>query len=143
MRADAIGMFWEDIPVKSGRRETVRVMPPIPDTGWRPPTHRPDLSRAACISIDCETYDPELLTHGPGWARGRGHIVGVSIATDDGSRRYFPIRHEVEPQDNLDPEVVLQWLATPSVTPASPRSGPTSCMILAGFATRGLPFVES
>ncbi len=123
MRFDAIGMFWEDVPVKSGKRETVRIMPPIPDTGWRPPTYLPDLSRAACISIDCETYDPDLLTHGPGWARGRGHIVGVSIGVDGGGRWYFPIRHEVEPQDNWDPEVVLQWLRHTLGNPRQPKVG--------------------
>ena len=123
MRFDAIGMFWEDVPVKSGKRETVRIMPPIPDTGWRPPTYLPDLSGAACISIDCETYDPDLLTHGPGWARGRGHIVGVSIGADGGGRWYFPIRHEVEPQDNWDPEVVLQWLRHTLGNPRQPKVG--------------------
>ena len=123
MRFDAIGMFWEDVPVKPGKRETVRIMPPIPDTGWRPPTYLPDLSRAACISIDCETYDPDLLTHGPGWARGKGHIVGVSIGADGGGRWYFPIRHEVEPQDNWDPEVVLQWLRHTLGNPRQPKVG--------------------
>lgn len=123
MRFDAIGMFWEDAPVKSGRRETARIMPPIPDTGWCPPTYLPDLSRAACISIDCETYDPDLLTHGPGWARGKGHIVGVSIGADGGGRWYFPIRHEVEPQDNWDPEVVLQWLRHTLGNPSQPKVG--------------------
>lgn len=123
MRFDAIGMFWEDIPVKSGRRETVRVMPPIPDTGWRPPSYLPDLSGAAVLSIDCETYDPELLTHGPGWARGVGHIVGVSIGTDDGGRWYFPIRHEVEPQDNWDPDAVLRWLRHTLGNPRQPKVG--------------------
>ena len=123
MRFDAIGMFWEDIPVKNGKRETTRIMPPIPETGWRPPTYLPDLSSARVLSIDCETYDPELLTRGPGWARGKGHIVGVSVGADGGGRWYFPIRHEVEPQDNWDPEMVLSWLRHTLSNPRQPKVG--------------------
>lgn len=123
MRFDSIGMFWEDIPVKSGKRETIRIMPPIPDTGWRPPKYLPDLSSARVISVDCETYDPDLLTHGPGWARGKGHIVGVSVGADGGGRWYFPIRHEVEPQDNWDPAMVLNWLRHTLGNPHQPKVG--------------------
>lgn len=123
MRFDSIGMFWEDVPVKSGKRDIARVMPPIPDTGWRPPSYLPDLSRARCISVDCETYDPDLITHGPGWARGRGHIVGVAIGADGGGRWYFPIRHEIEPEDNWDPEVVLSWLRHTLSNPKQPKVG--------------------
>lgn len=120
MRADALGMFWEDIPVKSGRNSAPRIIPPTPETGWRPPTFLPDLSAARVISVDVETWDPELAdyrddqgaTHkgkGPGWARGVGHIVGISVGADGGGRWYFPIRHTVEPEYNWDPEVVLAW----------------------------------
>lgn len=123
MRFDSIGMFWEDIPVKSGKRETIRIMPPIPDTGWRPPKYLPDLSSARVISVDCETYDPDLLTHGPGWARGKGHVVGVSVGADGGGRWYFPIRHEVEPQDNWDPAMVLNWLRHTLGNPHQPKVG--------------------
>jgi DNA polymerase-1 len=109
MRADAIGMFWEDTAVSGRGNKAVRVMPPIPDTGWRTPTFFPDLSRAPFISIDCETWDPDLLERGPGWGRGVGHIVGVSVGAP-GGRWYFPIRHEVDAHDNLDPEMVFKWL---------------------------------
>lgn len=123
MRFDSIGMFWEDTPVEKGNRTIARIMPPIPDTGWKAPTYLPDLSRAKCISIDCETYDPDLLTFGPGWARGVGHIVGVSIGADGGGRWYFPIRHEIEPEDNWDPKVVLAWLRDTLANPAQPKIG--------------------
>jgi len=53
-------MFWEDAPAAKRGEKVQRNMPPIPDTGWLPPTYFPDLSTAACISVDCETYDPEL-----------------------------------------------------------------------------------
>lgn len=122
-RHDAVGLFWEDIQVKSGKREITRIMPAIPETGWRPPATFPNLDRAKVISLDCETYDPELLTHGPGWARGKGHIVGISIGADDDGRWYFPIRHEVEPEDNLDPEKVFDWLRHTLGNKAQPKVG--------------------
>lgn len=95
-------------------------MAPIPETGWRTPPYLPDLSAARVISIDCETWDPELADYrdaegnevsgkGPGWARGKGHIVGISVGADNNGRWYFPMRHEVEPEYNMDPEVVLLW----------------------------------
>lgn len=123
MRLDAVGMFWEDIRVEGSRRAHARVMPEIPDTGWRKPDYLPDLSAARVISVDCETWDPDLVDRGPGWARGRGHIVGVSVGADGGGRWYFPIRHEVEPHDNLDPERVLAWLRHTLGNPFQPKVG--------------------
>ena len=123
-RGDEFGMFWEDAVQVSARGQKVaRVMPPIPDTGWVPPTFFPDLSRARVISIDCETKDPELLDNGPGWARGVGHIVGVSVGANGGGRWYFPMRHEVEPEQNMDPEKVLSWLRETLGNPAQPKVG--------------------
>lgn len=110
-RADALGLFWEDHPAlkaRGERVEQVRSMPPIPDTGWKAPTSFPRLEAAKMICIDCETFDPDLLTHGPGWGRGVGHIVGIAVGTDDGQRWYFPMRHTVG-EGNLPPEAVLQW----------------------------------
>lgn len=123
MRFDAIGLFWEDLPAEKGRRNIQRPMPPIPDTGWLPPSYFPDLSSAEFLSLDTETYDPELLDHGPGWARGKGHIVGVSIGAPDGSKWYFPIRHEIEPEHNLPPEQVLAWLRVTLANPKQPKIG--------------------
>lgn len=108
MRFDSIGMFWQDTPVGRSRKDIVRPMPPIPETGWRPPTDFPNLRFANVISVDTETYEPDF-DHGPGWARGKGHIVGVSIAVPEKSW-YFPIRHEVQTELNMDPEAVLAWL---------------------------------
>ena len=89
------------------RRKTP--LPPIPHTGWKAPTEFPNLSGAKVLSFDTETYDPELLEHGPGWARGKGHMVGLSVAVDPVNRWYFPMRHEVCPEENLDPQHVLAW----------------------------------
>lgn len=107
MRHDSVGFFWEDLPVKRG--QTVRQMPPIPETGWKPPTEFPNLFDAECLAIDTETYDPELLTYGPGWGRNKGHIVGISVAAPGTRGWYFPIRHEVETENNLDAGPVLSY----------------------------------
>jgi len=115
MRNDAIGLFWQDLPTQRGRGQVARVMPPIPDTGWEAPKFFPNLQAARSLTIDVETYDPELTkvdkmpARGPGWARGKGHLVGLAVGTDDGHRWYFPMRHEVEPETNLNPDHVLAW----------------------------------
>ena len=127
MRFDSIGMFWEDEPSVKGKRVVTYTRPPVPETGWRPPTHFPDLSQAVVLSVDTETYDPELNESGPGWARGVGHIVGVSVAAQDRSGNvgawYFPIRHEDEPEFNLDPAMVLEWLGKVLSNPKQPKIG--------------------
>lgn len=122
MRADAIGMFWEDVAVSGRGNKAVRAMPPIPDTGWKPPLFFPDLSSAPYLSIDTETWDPDLLEKGPGWARGVGHIVGVSVGAP-GGKWYFPMRHTVDAHDNLDPEIVLRWLRDTLANPKQPKIG--------------------
>ena len=98
-------------------------MPEIPETGWRPPRSFPDLSGAPCISLDVETWDPEMITHGPGWARGKGHLVGVSIGVPGGYKWYFPFRHEVENYHNLPVEHCLAWLRDTLGNPNQPKIG--------------------
>jgi DNA polymerase I-like protein with 3'-5' exonuclease and polymerase domains len=78
-----------------------------PESSWSIPDVFPQFSERETIAIDLETYDPHLMTCGPGWATGRGHVVGIGIATKDWSG-YFPIRHEGG--GNLDEDVVLRWL---------------------------------
>lgn len=110
-RFDNAGLFWKDETTSIRGRNMVRAMPPIPQTGWKAPTSFPRLSDAKVLSVDVETYDPDLTDgKGPGWSRGRGHIVGVSIGADSDGRWYFPVRHEVEPETNLEPERVFPWL---------------------------------
>jgi len=65
------------------------------------------LSGAKLIAIDCETYDPNLLTNGPGGVRNDGRLIGISVASDTGFRGYFPIGHAGE--GNLNRNRVLQW----------------------------------
>lgn len=122
-RFDNIGLFWEDLPASRKRGERVLgPLPAIPETGWRPPTTLPDLRRAPVMSFDVETYDPELIDAGPGWARGKGHICGISVATPN-TRIYVPMRHTVQAEMNLDPEMVLRWAACMLETPDIPKVG--------------------
>ena len=78
-----------------------------PESDWSIPSVFPQFSDTETIAVDLETYDPHLMTCGPGWATGRGHIVGIGIATDNW-KGYFPIRHDGG--GNLDENVVLRWL---------------------------------
>lgn len=98
-------------------------MPPIPETGWRPPRYYPNLAAARVLSVDLETWDPEIDDHGPGWARNKGHIVGFSVGTNDGYAWYFPIRHTVEPEMNLDPGNSLLWLRDTMSRSNQPKVG--------------------
>tara|TARA_R100001377_G_scaffold5151_1_gene2975 strand:- start:1234 stop:3099 length:1866 start_codon:yes stop_codon:yes gene_type:complete len=78
-----------------------------PKSDWTIPAIFPQFSDTETIAVDLETYDPHLMTCGPGWATGRGHVVGIGIATDNW-HGYFPIRHEGG--GNLDEGLVLRWL---------------------------------
>ena len=79
---------------------------------WSPPASLPDLSGETLLGFDTETYDPELLTHGPGWARNSGRMLGFSIATKE-KAWYFPVAHDAQ-WDNTEksytPEQALDWL---------------------------------
>ena len=50
----------------------------------------PSLAGQGAISIDCETFDPDLKTRGPGPHRD-GYIAGIAIGTEAGYRNYFPL----------------------------------------------------
>jgi DNA polymerase-1 len=93
---------------KRGKRLRFNPRPAVPKTGWRMATEFPDLSGAKAISFDVETYDPQLKDCGPGWGRGVGHIVGVAIGTDDGYRKYFPMRHR-ETSNNHPVEHIIAY----------------------------------
>jgi len=112
VRSDSIGMFWTDVQRKKGVLNRLRPLAPIPDTGWTPPRSFPNLRSAKILGIDIESYDPEIEDRGPGWGRGRPdkfHMSGMSISTQDGYKWYFPIRHTVEKEYNLNPEQVIAW----------------------------------
>lgn len=120
-------MFFEEEDLGGIKRKAaLRVPPAVPDTGWRPPTSFPNLSSAVVIAVDTETRELDF-DHGPGWGRGKGHIVGFSLAAVDrfGNRGkwYFPVRHEFEPEYNLDPATCFAWLKTVLETPSIPKVG--------------------
>jgi len=68
----------------------------------------PSLKGHGAIAVDCETYDPDLLSAGPGYHRN-GYIAGVAIGTEKGFRKYYPIAHE--PGGNLSKGKVVMWLS--------------------------------
>jgi len=78
-----------------------------PQTEWLPPTKFPDLRDHKEISIDLETKDPQLKTHGSGSIVGKGCVTGIAVAVD-GWKGYYPIAHEGG--GNMDKDVVLKWL---------------------------------
>lgn len=137
-RFDAAGFLWDD--TGKPRPERLGWMPPIPDTGWRPPAGFPNLSAAKALAVDVETYDPELTEAGPGWARGPvGHIVGFSVAVPNGPGWYFPLRHTVEPQDNRDPATCLRWLGH-QLNDNRPKVGANILYDLGWLRQEGVPF---
>ena len=79
-----------------------------PESSWSVPDVFPQFSETETVAIDLETYDPHLMTCGPGWATGRGHVVGIGVAVNDW-QGYFPIRHKGG--GNLDETVVIRWLS--------------------------------
>ncbi len=101
-------------PFKEVRAQTRATLPDYPKN-WKPVKEFPNLTGASFLALDPETKDPELLEAGPGWARGVGHLIGVSVATKDAAW-YFPMRHEVQPELNMDPDKVLAWCKDNFVT---------------------------
>lgn len=140
MRFDSIGLFWEDQPKqkskKAGRDSVPRVLPPIPDTGWSCPATFPRLESAECISIDLETYDPELKSKGPG-PRRDGYIVGIAVGVPTGERWYFPMRHSVG--SNLNPDAVLAWAKDELCRPSQPKVGANLLYDLDYLWSEGVP----
>lgn len=108
-RWDDEGFWWED-EERVSRGQRIRPTPAIPPSNWLPPKDFPNLSGVKIIGVDTETFDPNLLTHGPGWARGDGHLVGVSISAGPADSWYFPLRHELQKEMNMEIEPVIAYL---------------------------------
>lgn len=141
-------MLFDEEPQLKRKGVRLRALPSIPETGWRPPTSFPNLSSAKAISIDTETFDPELNKAGPGWGRQRfghkkGHIVGVSLAAVDylgnKGKWYFPVRHEVETHLNLDPANVFPWLKYALSNPYQWKVGANLPYDLGWLEEEGIP----
>ena len=76
-----------------------------PKSTWRPPAILPELS--GTISLDLETYDPDIKRAGPGYKTGNGKVVGVALA-DKHQTVYLPFDHFGG--DNLCKDIVLQYV---------------------------------
>ena len=107
----------------------------MPESNWEPPTVFPDIRDADIIGIDTETRDPDLLTKGPSCKRGGGYIVGVSVATNDGFKGYYPVRHEGG--DNLDAPNVFAWL-NDNLSGTNPKVGANILYDLEWLETEGV-----
>lgn len=132
-----MGLF-DGIELDKRKLSGIRALPVVPKTGWKAPREFPNLSSAVLIALDTETKDPELGDAGPGWARGRGHIVGYSLAVQDRAgntgKWYFPMRHEVEGGDNLDPNQCLAYARHVLDTPHVPKVGANLLYDIGWFA---------
>jgi len=102
-----MSLLWPEDQPSKGKRFRPNPKPIIPATGWKMRNHFPDLSGAKVICFDVETKDPHIEDYGPGWGRGVGHIIGVALATDDGFKQYYPMRHEG--YENHNAEDVLDY----------------------------------
>jgi DNA polymerase I-like protein with 3'-5' exonuclease and polymerase domains len=94
------------------------------------------LAGQGAISIDCETFDPDLKKRGPGPHRD-GFIAGVAVGTEAGYRSYFPIAHEAGP--NLPKAAVLSWLSQ-QLQLCVPKVGANLIYDLAFLSAAGVKF---
>jgi DNA polymerase-1 len=85
---------------------------------WKPPSvsELPDLSAAKLIGFDTETRDPGLMDLGPGFIRGDGYVLGVSVAVE-GFSTYVPLRHYDGNMEDYDG--AIRWLKHVFKTPAT------------------------
>lgn len=142
VRDDSLGFFWEDLQVRAGRNAYARPIPPVPDTGWTAPTEFPRLAGAPVVALDTETRDTELTTKGPGFRRDGdegAHIVGIACGTPDGGRWYFPMRHTIAPEQNLDPGHVLAWARDNLCTPGQTKVGANLMYDVDALWSEGVP----
>lgn len=106
-------------------------------TKWHLPSEFPRLDAAAAISLDIETKDPKLTTHGPGTQRGDGFIAGIAVGVPTGERWYFPMRHERGP--NLAPNAVLAWARDELCRERQPKVGTNLLYDLEWLHHEGVP----
>lgn len=71
------------------------------------------LSNTSIISVDTETKDPRLETHGPGFQRKEALLVGVSLWTEETGPMYIPLAHgdgTTRDGNVPDPPKAKRWL---------------------------------
>lgn len=135
-------MFFDDEKLAIKKHARLRELPPVPETGWNPPAEFPNL-KGNCASISFDTETKELdFDNGPGWARGQSHIVGISVAARDhmGNQGawYFPMRHEIGGELNLDARNVLAWANETLDTPDIPKVGANLTYDIGNLACEGV-----
>ncbi len=117
-------MFFDNSPLK--KHVALKAPPPLPDTGWKPPDYFPNLAGAAAIAFDVEVHEQDW-EHGPGWGKGCSSICGFSVAainnTGSVGKWYFPVRHRLEAEWNLDAKKCFSWLKETLETPHIPKVG--------------------
>ena len=87
-----------------------KILPPFPESDWRPTpvAQLPSWAAAKRVSIDTEMKDPMLdLGLGTGCRHG-GYVVGYSFAIEGGPSHYVPFRHEGG--DNVPADAALSYL---------------------------------
>lgn len=60
---------------------------------WRTPTELPPFDNIKVFSLDTETWDPDLITTGPGFVYDKAKVIGFSYAFEDGNYGYLPLIH--------------------------------------------------
>jgi DNA polymerase I-like protein with 3'-5' exonuclease and polymerase domains len=106
------------------------------EVDWCAPEVFPDLTQSKIIAIDLETRDPNLMSLGPGWARGDGYVVGIAVAAGD-FNGYYPIRHENG--GNMTPERVFKWLKKQMATPHIPKLFHNATYDIGWLRAEGIP----
>lgn len=142
MRDDSVGFFWEEIQVKEKRVSYDRPLAPIPDTGWVAPGGFPRLVDAKVLAIDVETKDVALVEKGPGFRREgdeAAYMVGLAVGTPEGGRWYFPMRHKIQPETNLDPGHVLAWARDNICTEGQAKIGANISYDVDALWSEGVP----
>lgn len=83
----------------------------MPKSMWKAPQSLPNLSMHNRIAVDVETRDPGLTAKGPGFNRGDGYPVGISLSVRENSeirKWYLPFGHKMG--GNLDKGLVVSWI---------------------------------
>ena len=140
-RFDSVGLFWQEYKREKTRGPATsreRPLAPIPEPVWTPPTEFPRLEAASELIIDVETYDPNLRSKGPGDMRGDGHLIGIAVGTPEGDRWYFPMRHTLQPELNMDPDKVLAWARDELTRPGQLKIGANLLYDLFWLAAEGV-----
>ena len=133
-----MSLLWSNEPSR-GKRLSFNPRPKIPVTGWTPCNNFPSLAGAKAIAVDVETYDPGIKEYGSGWGSGRGHIIGISLATDDGFNKYFPMRHREG--FNHDPQQIIRYVREQLSRPHQPKVCHNAIYDVGYLEHEGMPVV--